>query len=142
MHHLDLDLFQYQIIFTRDLLKMQHDNFLVNEMDRRLAKIPRFTNLKIFKNGLQSISRLTANEYRDLMKVMVFVIDNLYNENTNSIENFITNTDLAKVYEKWNNMYKISRYETFKESDLSKFEVQYIQLYLNSLCLYIEINVS
>ena len=111
-------------------------------MDHRLAKILRFTNLKIFKNGLQSISRLTVNEYRDLMKVMVFVIDNLYNENTNSIENFITNTDLAKVYKKWNNMYKISRYETFKESDLSKFEVQYIQLYLNSLCLYIEINVS
>jgi hypothetical protein len=142
MHHLDLGLFQYQIIFTRDLLKMQHGNSLVDEMDRRLAKIPRFNNLKIFKNGLQSISRLTANEYRDLMKVMVFVIDNLYNENTNSIENFVTNTDLAKVYEKWINMYKISRYETFKESDLSKFEVQHIQLYLNSLCLYIEINVS
>ena len=57
------------------------------------------------------------------MKVMVFVIDNLYNKNTNSIKNFVTNTDLVKVYEKWNNMYKISRYETFKESDLSKFEV-------------------
>ena len=55
-------------------------------MDRRLVKIPRFNNLKIFKNGLQSISRLTANEYRDLMKVMVFVIDNLYNENINSIK--------------------------------------------------------
>jgi len=100
MHHLDLGLFQYQIIFTRDLLKMQHDNSLVDKMDRKLAKILRFNNLKIFKNGLQSISRLIANEYRDLMKVMVFVIDNLYNENTNSIENFITNIDLAKVYEK------------------------------------------
>ena len=79
---------------------MQYSNSLVDEMDRRLAKIPRFTNLKIFKNGLQSISRLTANEYRDLMKVMVFVIDNLYNENSNSIENFVTNTDLVKVYKK------------------------------------------
>jgi len=52
MHYLDLGLFQYQIIFIRDLLKMQHDNSLVNEMDRKLAKIPRFTNLKIFKNRL------------------------------------------------------------------------------------------
>ena len=51
------------------------------------------------------------------------MIDNLYNKNTNSIENFVIYTDLAKVYEKWNNIYKISRYETFKESDLSKFEV-------------------
>ena len=100
MHHLDLGLFQYQIIFTRDLLKMQHGNSLVDEMDRRLVKIPKFNNLKIFKNKLQSISRLTANEYRDLMKIMVFVIDNLYNENTNSIENFVTNTDLVKVYKK------------------------------------------
>ena len=65
-----------------------------------MVKILRFTNLKIFKNGLQSISRLIANEYYDLMKIIVFVIDNLYNENINSIENFITNTDLAKIYEK------------------------------------------
>ena len=79
---------------------MQYGNSLVNEMDCKLVKIPRFTNLKIFKNGLQSISRLTANEYHDLIKVMVFVIDNLYNENTNSIENFIINIDLAKIYEK------------------------------------------
>ena len=92
-------------------------------MDCRLAKIPRFNNLKIFKNRLQLISRLTANKYHDLMKVMVFVINNLYNENTNSKENFVTNTDLAKVYEKWSNMYKISRYEIFKESNLRKFEI-------------------
>ena len=56
--------------------------------------------MRPFKNGLQSISRLTANEYRDLIKVIVFVIDNLYNKNTNSIENFIINTDLVKVYKK------------------------------------------
>ena len=52
IYHLDLDLFQYQIIFIRDLLKMQHGNSLVDEINRRLAKILRFTNLKIFKNGL------------------------------------------------------------------------------------------
>ena len=52
IHHLDLGLFQYQIIFIRDLLKMQYDNSLVDEMDCRLVKILRFTNLKIFKNGL------------------------------------------------------------------------------------------
>ena len=92
-------------------------------MDCRLAKIPRFTNLKIFKNGLQSILRLIVNEYYSLMKVIAFVINNLYNKNTNSIENFIINTDLAKVYEKWSNIYKISKYETFKKSNLSKFEV-------------------
>jgi len=123
MHHLDLGLFSYQIEFTRLLIKAQHDNSLVDEMDRRLAKILRFSELKIFKNGLQSISRLTASEYRNLMKIMIFVVDNLYNKNTKNRENFINNKRLAKQYKKWNEMYAISRYEIFKESDLIKFQV-------------------
>jgi len=65
MHHLDLGLFVYQITFTREILKSQHNNgnILVDKIDRRLAAIPRFPDLKIFSNGLQSIARLTANEY-------------------------------------------------------------------------------
>ena len=119
MHHLDLGLFQYQIEFTRDLLKKQHGRSLVDEMDHRLAAIPRFSGLKIFTNGIQSIARLTANEYRDLMKIMVFVMDNLYED----AENFTKNNDLVKLYVAWNEMYLISRYEVFKESDLDKFKV-------------------
>lgn len=118
MHHLDLGLFKYQIEFTRTLLKDQFGNRLVDEMDRRLAKIPRFPGLKIFTHGIQSISILTASEYRDLMKVMVFVIDNLYDT-----KNFVKNKDLTELYVAWNEMYIISRYEVFKESDLIKFKV-------------------
>src|SRR3989337_2717506 len=104
MHHLDLGLFRYQIEYTRDLLKNQHGKFLVDELDRRLAAIPRFSGLKIFGSGLQSIARLTANEYRNLMKVMVFVVDNLYKENTNNVENVVKNKDLTKLYKMWNEM--------------------------------------
>ena len=50
---------------------------------------------------------------------MVFVVDNLHNEN-NKIK------DLVILYEMWNDMYLISRYEEFKESDLIKFEVYII----------------
>jgi len=57
------------------------------------------------------------------MKIMIFVVDNLYDENTNNVENFVKNKDLVQVYETWNNMYTISRYEEFKESDLEKFTV-------------------
>ena len=53
------------------------------------------------------------------MKVMVFVVDNLYNDT----ENFVKNKDLTMVYATWNEMYIISRYESFKESDLIKFKV-------------------
>ncbi|GET52140.1 hypothetical protein GLOIN_2v1783703 [Rhizophagus irregularis DAOM 181602=DAOM 197198] len=123
MHHLDLGLFRYQIIFTCDILKLQHvnGNKLVEEVDRRLAAIPRFPAIKIFSNGLQSIARLTANEYRSLMKVMIFVIDNLYDENNNEVDNFVNNDDLVKLYKYWNEMYILSRYEEFSESDLEKF---------------------
>ncbi len=57
------------------------------------------------------------------MKVMIFVVDNLYDANINNIENFINNKTLAKVYESWNKMYVMSRYEVFKESDLETFQV-------------------
>jgi len=123
MHHLDLGLFHYQIDFTKKLIKAQHESSLVDEMDRHLAAIPRYPGLKIFSNGLQSIARLTANEYRDLMKVMIFVVDNLYSKNTKNIENFIKNKDLAELYKKWIDMYMLSRYEIFKESDLDKLKV-------------------
>lgn len=122
MHHLDLGLFCSQITFTREVVKFQSRNALVDEMDRRLAAIPRFPGLKLFNNGLQSISRLTANEYRSLMKVMIFVVDNLYDEN-NDVDNFINNNDLVELYESWNEMYIISRSEEFSESNLVKFKV-------------------
>jgi hypothetical protein len=85
-------------------------------MNNRLSNIPRFPELKIFKNGIQSLSRITAKEYRNLMKVMIFVLDNLIiDENLNK--------KLLRVYELWNNMYMISKYEEFGENDLNNFEV-------------------
>ena len=123
MHHLDLGLFCSQITFTREVVKFQSGNALVDEMDWRLAAIPRFPGLKLFKNGLQTISRLTANEYRSLMKVMIFVVDNLYDENNDDVDNFINNNDLVELYESWNEMYIISISEEFSESNLVKFKV-------------------
>ncbi|GET65524.1 hypothetical protein GLOIN_2v1762814 [Rhizophagus irregularis DAOM 181602=DAOM 197198] len=114
MHHLDLGLFHYQIDYTKKLLGAQCGKTLVDEVDHRLAAIPRFPGLKIFTNGIQSIARLTANEYRNLMKVMVFVVDNLFVNNEDD-ENFVKNEDLAKLYEAWNEMYAISRYEISKK---------------------------
>ncbi|CAB4446635.1 unnamed protein product [Rhizophagus irregularis] len=100
MHHLDLGLFRYQIEFTYDLLKLQHNNKLIDELDCRIAAIPRYPGLKIFSNGLQSISRFTADEYRNLMKIMIFVVDNLYsNTNNNMTNNFLNNNDLNAMHE-------------------------------------------
>ena len=122
MHHLDLGLFRYQVEFTCEILKLQHSGALVDELNYRLSEIPRYQDLKIFSNGLQ-IARLTANEYRNLMKVMIFVLDNLYSKNDKGVDNFISNNDLVKLYVSWNEMYILSRSEEFSESDLVKFKV-------------------
>jgi hypothetical protein len=109
MHHLDLGLYHYQLEYTKELLGRS----LIDKLNRRIAAIPRHPGLKIFTGGLQSIARLTASEYRDIMKVMVFVVDGLLNKN------------LSEVYVKWNEMYILSRLEIFKESDLENFQVIY-----------------
>ncbi|UZO12538.1 uncharacterized protein OCT59_004071 [Rhizophagus irregularis] len=71
MHHLDLGLFNYQVTYTRVLLKELCGQIAVDELDNRLAKIPRFPGLKIFKNGLENIKRFTANEFRNMMKNLI-----------------------------------------------------------------------
>ncbi|RHZ53014.1 hypothetical protein Glove_452g31 [Diversispora epigaea] len=106
MHYLDLGLFKYQIEFTMELLKKKKS---LNKVNERIADIPRHSQLKVFKKGIQ-LSRLTASEYRDMMKIMVFVVDDLQIE------------DLSEVYVKWNEMYLLSRSEKFKESDLENFQ--------------------
>ncbi|RHZ78918.1 hypothetical protein Glove_154g7 [Diversispora epigaea] len=106
MHHLDLGLYHYQIEFTKGILGRSS----IDKMNKRIGAIPRYPGLKIFSKGLQSIARLTASEHRDLMKVMVFVVDGLLSD------------DLSEVYVKWNEMYILSRLEIFKESDLEKFQ--------------------
>src|SRR6266511_186810 len=75
MHHLDLGLFNYQVTYTRELLKEMCGQIAVDELDNRLARIPRFPDLKIFKNGLENIKQFTANEFRNMMKVFFFVIE-------------------------------------------------------------------
>ncbi|RHZ72447.1 hypothetical protein Glove_242g192 [Diversispora epigaea] len=106
MHHLNLGLYHYQIEFTKGI----HGRSSIDKMNEKIGAIPRYPGLKIFSKGLQSIARLTASEHRDLMKVMVFVIDGLLSN------------DLSEVYVKWNEIYILSRLEIFKESDLEKFQ--------------------
>jgi len=92
-------------------------------MDHCLAAISHYPGLKIFFNSLKSIARLTASEYHDLIKVIIFIVDNLYKKNTKNIENFIKNNDLVELYKKWIDIYMLNRYEIFKKSDLNKLRI-------------------
>ena len=57
------------------------------------------------------------------MKVMIFAVNNLFDDYNNEVENFISNDDLTKLYKCWNGMYILSRSEEFSESNLVKFNV-------------------
>lgn len=127
MHHLDLGLFNYQVTFTRELLKELCGQVAVNELDNRLSSIPRFPGLKIFKNGLENIKRFTANEFRNMMKVFLFVVEGIitkYHKLTVDTNDAIRyDNALVDVYYCWNKMYLCSRREFFTKTDLEKFEI-------------------
>ena len=127
MHHLDLGLFNYQVKYTREMLKEWCGQIAVDEFDNRLAKIPRFPGLKLFKNGLENIKRFTADEFRNMMKVFLFVIEGLiikhHKESLSTNQAKRADELLVDVYYYWNKMYLYSRKEYFLESELETFKV-------------------
>src|SRR3954454_10775671 len=127
MHHLDLGLFNYQVTYTRKMLKDLCGRIAVDELDHQLSNIPRFPGLKVFKNGLENIKRFTADEFRNMMKVFIFVIEGLiikYHKEAIST-NYAKRADeaLVNAYYRWNKMYLYSCQEYFLESELDNFEV-------------------
>ena len=127
MHHLDLGLFNYQVTYTREMLKEWCGQVAVDELDNRLARIPRFPGLKIFKNGLKNIKRFTADEFWNMMKVFLFVIEGIiikhHKESMNANQAKRSDEALVNVYYHWNRMYLYSRREYFLESELETFKV-------------------
>src|SRR3954451_24762560 len=127
MHHLDLGLFNYQVTYTRKMLKDLCGRIAVDELDHRLSNISRFPGLKVFKNGLENIKRFTADEVRNMMKVFLFVVEGLIIKHHKEIiyVNQAKRYDeaLVNVYHYWNKMYLYSRREQFSESELEIFEV-------------------
>ena len=118
MHYLDLGLFPYMIEFTRSLLKSQGGNLLVEKMDTRFASISRYRNLKIFHNGLADLAHFTALEYRNMMRVMPFILDGL-------LEGTLGNK-LTGLYLKWNDIYGKIRKVSFTKSELNAFDVIFV----------------
>jgi hypothetical protein len=121
MHHLDLGLFQYQLNFTKILINKQCGKSVTDKMNDRVTKIPHHKDLKSFSNGFLHLTLLTASEYRSLMKIMIFIVDDLYEDSGSP--NFIKNNKITEVYLKWNKMYLLSRKENYEESDITLLQV-------------------
>ena len=139
MHHLDLGLFKYMLDYTQDLLIEQCGNYAIEELNNRLAAIPRFSGLKIFNNGITSVQ--TADEYRMVMKVIISILDGIFDDNNSHVKEkkqkstnpYISSTQLVSVYYSFICMYKMSRKEEFSEEDLIEFEVTEIFTF-NIIC--------
>ena len=134
MHHCDLGLFNYQVNFTRDYIKLYCGQEGIDEFDKRLASIPRFPDLKLFKHGLGNIARFTATEFRNMMKQLVFVIDGLIvTKHKPGLRSSLAkqyDNKLVNLFILWNRMYIFSRKESFTDSELDKFQVNFINLYI------------
>ena len=120
MHLLDLGITKYLLEFTREYLQRKVSSKAVKEMDHRLCAIPRYQGLIILKNGLENVSKFTANDYRNIMKVIIFVMDNLYD---NHKEGGIPCERLCKIFYRYQKMYMKLRQESFTNSDLTELEV-------------------
>ncbi|PKY35003.1 hypothetical protein RhiirB3_455281, partial [Rhizophagus irregularis] len=78
MHLQEIGLFPYMLNFTRDMIMQQCGNKILTKMDNRLANITPFNGLKILSKGYQRRLKFTGAEMRDVMKIIIFVIDELY----------------------------------------------------------------
>ena len=144
MHHLDLGLYKYQVEYTRELLKEWCGTDGVAEFDDRLGKIPRFSGLKLFKHGLGNIKRFTADEFRAMMRQLVFIVDGiiitLHKPDHTVNQAKYMDKQLVQLYVDWNKMYIFSRKDEFTESDLKTFKVSkfnYI-IYINMYIVYVK----
>ena len=122
MHMLDLGITKYLLEFTRAFLQQKVSNIAVREMDLRFYAIPRHSGLIILQNGLENMSKFTANDYRNIMKVIIFVIDNLYD---NYKEDGIPCERLCNVFYRYLTMYIKMRQESFTNADLEELQVKY-----------------
>jgi len=118
MHHLDLGLFKYMIEFTRQILLIYGGQAAIDNMDFRYNKIPKYSKLRHFPTGLHNFNRITAADYRALMKITVFVLEDLFPSTKKKLE-----SEILQLFVNWNKMYLWSRENRFSENDLITFEV-------------------
>ena len=135
MHMLDLSITKYLLEFTCEYLQQKVDAKAVKEMDHRLSEIPRYPGLIILKNGLENVSKFTANDYRNIMKVIIFVIDNLYEDYK---EEGIPCGRLCSMFCLYLKIYMKLRQESFTDMELAELQVNIIKIFnvVSVVCKY------
>ncbi|RHZ82344.1 hypothetical protein Glove_109g68 [Diversispora epigaea] len=129
---------EFLLIFLYNIFWDYSDNIYkacvtdrMHQLDLELFK-RMITCLKIFNKGIFRLSNVTAAEYRDMIKIMLFVFYKLENNNN----------DLSNVYAKFTKMYIMSRSNSFTTSDLELFKEISQQWALEFLRLFFQYSVS
>ncbi|CAB4404096.1 unnamed protein product [Rhizophagus irregularis] len=78
MHLQEIGLFPYMLDYTRNMIAQQCGNQFLTKMDNRLGTITPYNNLRILSKGYQQGVKFTGAEMRDVMKIIIFVLDELY----------------------------------------------------------------
>ncbi|PKY58507.1 hypothetical protein RhiirA4_139719 [Rhizophagus irregularis] len=60
------------------MIAQQCGNQFLTKMDNRLGTITPYNNLRILSKGYQQGVKFTGAEMRDVMKIIIFVLDELY----------------------------------------------------------------
>ena len=50
--------------------QIREANLYLDELDKRISLVPRFTDIKSFPKGIRNIEQVTAGEYADIIKVL------------------------------------------------------------------------
>ena len=99
MHHINLGLFKYQLDFTNDILKEVRGADLQKNFDDQLRQIPHFLRLKLFSK-LEQIKVMMAGDYRNIMKIALFTLDDIFDAWNN-----VSCKHLCNLYAKFSKMY-------------------------------------
>ncbi|PKK58838.1 hypothetical protein RhiirC2_795690 [Rhizophagus irregularis] len=112
MHLQEIGLFPYMLDYTRDMFMYQYGNQIISKIDNRLATITQFNNLRILKKGYQQGTKFTGSEMRDIMKIIIFVLDELYttgnkinNQTDSNLYTIASCKNLIICYNKFIKMY-------------------------------------
>lgn len=71
LHDIEKGVFQHLLAWLVMMLKDHHGAAGLKELDWRFSKIPRFSRLKRFPQGITELSGLTAKDYRQISKVNI-----------------------------------------------------------------------
>ncbi|POG63976.1 hypothetical protein GLOIN_2v1807614 [Rhizophagus irregularis DAOM 181602=DAOM 197198] len=132
MHLQEIGLFPYMLDFTREMIMYQSGNQIITKMDVQLATITPFSGLRILSNGYQQGAKFTGAEMRDVIKIIIFVLDELYtnndiirhrNDTENTSNEFVDCKKLIQCFIKFVKMYITSRKEKINEDELNEFEI-------------------